>query len=275
MLTKNGGCAKRLTNQKPSTAPCLNIAKLGIVSRDFRNECKSRFRGFGDVIPEVLRILDVEKCDSVLFSLYSLVQHDGSFNKNILNKLQLDHVKTIFLEEYLDGEIREIKRFVVYHTTGEGWSEYAFMQKFGSITAMPQKEIQDFVKNEMPKRILGNCCVLLCGETNGVKYSPKDKNVKDTFGVRAAIPKTTNIVLNPIHDRMTRFEMKLKRQFLSEQGRWVVSVWNKGKKDNDDKVRDGKNPAWTVYHNGQNIVIPLIQSELPGIEIGILEITKV
>ena len=44
------------------------------------------------------------------------------------------------------------------------------------------------------------------------------------------IPKEANIILNPIHDYMLRPEMKLKREYLSRSERWVISVWNKGKK---------------------------------------------
>lgn len=137
--------------------------------------------------------------------------------------------------------------------------------------------MDDFVKNEIPKRIIGNSCVLLCGEINGVKYSQTYKKVQDTFGLRTAI-KDTNIILNPSHDRMTRFEMKLKRQFLSAQflseepGRWVVSIWNKGRKDKNGRVRDGKKPAWIVFHNGEEMKVETIRNNL-GVEIGILDCT--
>ena len=67
--------------------------------------------------------------------------------------------------------------------------------------------------------------------------------------------------------------MKLKRQFLSENGRWVISVWNKGKKDKNGKVRDGFNPAWTVFHNGKEKKVDLIPNQL-GVEIGILDFKK-
>ena len=106
---------------------------------------------------------------------------------------------------------------------------------------------------------------------DGVKYSPKDKKVHDVFELRASIPKTANIILNPIHDRMTRFEMKLKRQFLSENNRWVVSVWNKGKKDRNGRSKDGKGPAWTIFYDGEEIVVTPIENQL-GVEIGVLSI---
>jgi hypothetical protein len=72
---------------------------------------------------------------------------------------------------------------------------------------------------------------------------------------------------------MTRFEMKLKRQFLSEKGRWVISVWNKGKEDKNARVKDGSGPAWTVFHNGVSNDVDLLPNAL-GIEIGILDVEK-
>ncbi|PIU55320.1 MAG: hypothetical protein COS89_07690 [Deltaproteobacteria bacterium CG07_land_8_20_14_0_80_38_7] len=70
---------------------------------------------------------------------------------------------------------------------------------------------------------------------------------------------------------MTRFEMKLKRQFLSENKRWVISVWNKGKQDKNGKVKDGPDPAWTVFYNGNEKKVSSIQNNL-NLEIGVLDI---
>jgi hypothetical protein len=202
MLTNNGGI-KQIKSAKTDSAPCLRISRLGIVSRDYRHKYENGFRDFSQVMLEVLQLLDSKECDAALFSLFSLIPRDGFSVQNVLKELK--HVKAVFLEEFEDGKERKAMRFVVYHRKPQGWREYEFVQKFGTITGMPKKDIQDFVKNEMPKRILGGCCVLLCGETNGVKYFSKDKEIKDAFGVRAAIPKNANVILNPIHDRMTRF----------------------------------------------------------------------
>jgi hypothetical protein len=65
--------------------------------------------------------------------------------------------------------------------------------------------------------------------------------------------------------------MSLKRAYLSKKGRWVISVWNKGRRDRNGKVKDGRHPAWTVYHNGLPKEIKPIPNQL-GIEIGILDL---
>jgi hypothetical protein len=273
MLTKNDGSAKQIKSEKANTAPILSITKLGVVSRDYQHKFKNGFRDFSSALPDILKLIDDKGCDAVLFSLFSIVPRE--FYDPIAAFKGLKNVKAVFLEEFQDrNKTRDAGRYVVHHRTSKIWAKYEFTQVFGTLTGMAQKDIDDFVKNEMSMRVLGNCCVLLCGESNGVKYSPKDRKVHDPFGLRKTIPKQTTIILNPIHDRMTRFEMKLKRKFLSEEGRWVVSVWNKGKKDKNGAVRDGDAPAWTAYYNGQEISISPIEHSFQKIEIGILNVAK-
>jgi len=255
---------------KEGSKPFLNIRKIGIVSRDYGVKFSNGYRDFSQPLPQVLKLLDKERCDVVLFSLFSIIPRKGYDPRRAFNGLE--NIKAILLEEFQDGINREAGRYVIYFRASSGWEEYEFYQIFGTVTGMPQKKVYDFVNNEIPKRIIGNCCVLLCGETNGVKYSKIDKKIHDTFGLRKAIPKSVNVVLNPIHDRMTRFEMKLKRKYLSENNRWVISVWNKGKKGKNGSLRDGDGAAWTLYHNGKERMID-IHKEF-GIQIGILDISE-
>jgi len=234
MKNKGREHPKQTDTANTVSAPCLNITKLGIVSRDYSRKYDNGYRDFSHTLPDVLKLLDKNGCNAVLFSLFSIIPRE---RLRILDAFRgLKNIKAVFLEHFQDGKKRDAGRYVVYHRTSKGWSEYAFRQRFATLTGTSKREMDEFVNEEMKNRVLGNCCVLLCGETNGVKYSRKNKRVEDTFGVRATIPSKTNIVLNPIHDRMTRFEMKLKRQFLSKKNRWVISVWNKGKEDKNGNV---------------------------------------
>jgi hypothetical protein len=275
MMKSSGGQLQEKIGMR-SRGPELDIKKLGIVSRDYNHRFPDGSYDFSSTLRKVLEILDKEKCDAVLFSLYSINSGKPFDLETALNGLK--RIKAVFLEEFEefeDGSWSAIRN-VVHHRLNGKWNEYEVYQAFGSLTGLSQKNILSFVKEEIPKRILGNCCLLLCGESNGVKYSRTDKKVNDTFGLRAAIPHGVNIVLNPVHDRMTRFEMNIKRQFLSKKGRWVVSVWNKGKEDGNGTIRNFRGPEWKVFHNGieKNIdPIPNVLNEL-GVEIGILDITK-
>ena len=254
---------------KAESIPSLKVRKVGIVTRDYRTKFSNGYRDFSHTLSQVLRLLDDDGCDTVLFSLFSIIPRKGYDPRSAFNHLK--NIKAILLEEFQDGETREAGRYVIYYRTASDWKDYEFYQVFGTITGMPQVGMDNFVKHEVSKRIMGNCCVLLCGETNGVKYSKADKKIHDTFGLRKTIPRNVNVILNPIHDRMTRFEMKLKRGFLSENNRWVISIWNKGKQDKNGKVKDGPNPAWTVFFNGKEKKASSVQNNL-GVEIGVLDI---
>ena len=267
-MTKNRKSTAQSTNKATAHIPRLNISKIGLVARDYRDKFSNGYRDFSHTLPQVLDLLDGEGCDAVLFSLFGIIPRKSFNPRTAFNGLR--NIKAIFLEEFQDGKIREAGRYVTYYRTTSGWKEYEFYQVFGTITGLPQQVIDDFVQNEIPKRILGNCCVLLCGETNGVKYSKIDKKIHDTFGLRTFIPQDVNVILNPIHDRMTRFEMKLKRQFLSEEKRWVISIWNKGKQDKNGKVKDGSKPPWTVFYNGVETEVEGLWNDLE-LEIGIVE----
>jgi hypothetical protein len=267
-MTKKWHASAQSAIREAGPKPILNICKIGMVTRDYRVKFPNGYRDFSHALPQVLKSLDKNGCDAALFSLYSIIPR-GGYDPCIAFD-GLSNIKAIFLEEFQDGKNRKGGRNVTYYRTTSGWKEYAYCQVFGTLAGMSQPAIDDFVKNETPKRILGNCCVLLCGETNGVKYSPADKKVHDTFGLRKSVPQEVNVILNPIHDRMTRFEMKLKRQFLSQKKRWVISIWNKGKQDKNGKVKDGNGPAWTVFHDGTEVDVSRIQNDL-GVEIGISE----
>lgn len=270
-MTKDREVTLQSSTGIPESKPNLNICKIGIVTRDYQKEFPNGYRDFSYALPQLLKHLDDQGCDTVLFSLFSIIPRKGYDCRNALNGLE--NIKAILLEEFQDVDNRKAGRYVIYHRTSSGWDEYEFYQIFSTITGMPQEKIHDYVQHEIPKRILGNCCVLLCGETNGVKYSQIDKKIHDTFGLRKAIPKNVSVILNPIHDRMTRFEMKLKRRFLSKNNLWVISVWNKGKQDKNGKTKDGNGPAWTVFHKGNEIDAPKIQN-IYGVEIGVLNIKR-
>lgn len=266
-MVHSGNDQSPVSHQVLDDRPILAIRRIGLVSRDYRNRFPNHYRDFSFRLAEVLNFLDSERCDSILFSLYGIVSRQDIVVQNVLASLK--NVRAVFLEEFEDGRKRQVKRFVVHHRSVDGWREYEIHQKFGSLTDRP--DLEKFVEAELPKRSLGNCCVLLCGESNGVKYSRDRRRVEDTFGLRAKIPKSVTVIINPVHDRMTRFEMNLKRKFLSEDDRWVISVWNKGKTDREGKTRDGQAPAWSIFRNGRPTPVSPIPQDM-GLEVGILDL---
>ncbi|NCC99677.1 MAG: hypothetical protein EOL95_08280 [Bacteroidia bacterium] len=255
--------------KKPNT----RISKIGIINRDYNQE----FNGYWDFtqnLKAILKIFDDANCDAILFSLFSICPRQGFTIDRYLE--QLRNVKLVLVESFEFGESDEYRAMSNHayhkdHSTNK-WFRYDYHQKFGSLNKMSENMLSDFVSLEIPQRIFGNSLSLLCGETNIVKYSKSKKEVEDTYKLFYQIPENVQIILNPIHDRMTRFEMKLKRKFLSKNNRWVISVWNKGKADKNGVIKDGTKPAWTVFFNGKEIQIDKINHNLSEmIEIGIVD----
>jgi len=259
--------------------PKIYINKLGIVSHDYRIIENNGFKDFSYAFEETLSFLDDNECDSILFSLYTIIKRDSFKITNHLS--DLENINTIFVEEFVgDGEDRDVIKNIIYYKTSSGWKEYELFQKFPKLqytTKFRDSVISPFIDEVKNERIFGNCTVLLCGESNIVKAEKENyklKRIGDTYGYLKVVSDNVRIIINPIHDKMIRYEMKEKRKFLSENDRWVVSVWNKGKEDKNGTEKDGVGPAWSIFHNGKEVLIDTIFT-IPSkskIEIGILDI---
>lgn len=252
----------------------IKVSKIGMVTRDYNVVFPNGYRDFSHVLPAVLQLLDEAGCDLVLFSLYSLIPRPGYDPRTAFAGLK--NIKLICVEQFRDGKRgRKAGKVVVYYKTESGWRPYRVRQLFGQINRQSHRDAaRRLAEDELPRRVFGNCCLIVCGESNGVKYSREDKLIHDTYGLRAAIPSTVKIILNPVHDRMSRFEMMRKRQFLSAKGRWVISAWNRGKLNEQGRTRDGSAPAWTVFHDGKLVLIPRLENNL-DVDVGVIDISKI
>jgi hypothetical protein len=66
--------------------------------------------------------------------------------------------------------------------------------------------------------------------------------------------------------------MKRKRRYLSSRGRWVISVWNTGKRDKSGKRRDARGYPWTVFYDGREVGEADVIANQMGVKIGIVDI---
>ena len=124
-----------------------------------------------------------------------------SFNvQNILEELNFENIRTIFLEEFKDSEERVPLENVIYYQDKDKWREQRLTQKFARTNELTKKRIEDFRKEVKEKRIFGNFAVLLCGETNIVKYNKDDKKIGDPHNYLPLLNEEIEVILNPIHD---------------------------------------------------------------------------
>lgn len=254
---------------KTEPAPRLTVRKIGIVSRDYTHKYANGFRDFSSVFDDVLSLLNDERCDTVLFSPWSIDTRTSP-----RPSVRLSHIKSVLYETFREGKRRKGKDFLVFYRAGKNWHPHVLQGRsgFASLKGLPKSKVKKFVQDVKQHRVLGNCCVLICGESNGVPYHQNTGKVGDDFGLRRSLPKKVTVILNPVHDWMSRFEMRLKRKFLSH-GRSVISVWNKGKRGKNGKPRDAKGDPWTVFHDGQKIDVTRKPNKL-GVDIGIVELGR-
>ena len=227
--------------------PDLLIKTIGIVSRDYNHVFPNGKRDFSFALHRVLKLLDDQGCDLALFSLFTLIPRRGHELKYALGGLT--SLKMVVIEEFEDGPERKAGEVVVYIKDGLDWREHRIKQAFGKVNwAKDIPKLKTFIREELSRRCFGNTCLFICGEINGVKYDKLgSKQIIDIAGLRNAIPDHIDLILNPQHDKTTRFEMPMKKAFLSARNRTLVSAWNKGRVDSRGRVKDGKGPAWGIF----------------------------
>ncbi len=266
---------KVLCDSAPSTktgpAPHLKVAKIGIVSRDYNHKYANGFRDFSEAFSEILTLLDGEHCDTVLFSPWSI-----DARTSCRPSVRLSNIKSVLYEKFTGkGKKRKGKEFVVFYRRGNSnkWHKHVLGGRcygFASLKGLPRGHVEKFVQDVKQHRILGDCCVLICGESNGVPYHQNGK-VLDDFGLRRSLPRGT-VILNPVHDWMSRYEMPLKRKFLSKD-RLVISVWNRGKRaKKSGRPRDGKGHPWNIYRDEKEQPVTILNHGIEKVEIGIVKI---
>ena len=136
-MTKNRVTTVRPEMNKGETKPRLDIGKIGIVTRDYRMRFPNGYRDFSHSFSEVAKRLDDEGCDTVLFSLFSIIPRKGYDCCSVLNGLK--NIRTILFEEFQDRSTRKPGRYVIYYRTTQGWKEYEFCQVFGTVTVCARK----------------------------------------------------------------------------------------------------------------------------------------
>lgn len=260
-----------------SVLSTLEVKIIALVTRDYKE--RSRKADFSAHFENILKYCDEKGCDSILFSPYTFF-YGYRIKRDALNRLK--NVKIIFIEKFrqIYNPIDQSKYFIFFRN-GESWDKYEtkqFLARIENPRSFKKNLLAEFRSEFKSTRLFLNFALLICGEINIVKYSKSLKTIEDSYSFIREIPNNIEIIINPIHDRMTRFEMGLKKKFLSSQNRIVVSVWNRGKKFKDGKSRDGNNPSWSIYKNGDEIIVP--REDIPfdtgksRIEIGILKISK-
>ena len=258
------------------------IQKIGLISHNYWTKDAHGLMGYASNAAILNQACDAEKCDTVLYSLFTWDFRSKLPRTTASLFHDLRHVRCIIMEvgDCFGGD--QTERTVEIWLKGRS-NAIKRQQKCAS-----SKEAaycgESFMKDEFPTRHVENALLMICGESNLVNM-PRSGGVADPFEFNKRLEQeSVKLILNPIHDYMVRPEMCKKREYYSQNGRTVVSVWNKGKRAWDkEKNKYSDRPIseswlpWTVFHDGVNRtdVVKELQSPIarrPDIMLGILSL---
>jgi len=218
------------------------MKRIAVVSHNYNLLNRYGHHDFAEHVVQTNRICDAEGCDTILYSLFtwdekSPVQRDY---KTLFGGLK--NTKCIFLEV---GNKKSAQKIVEIWLK-DGNKPRLIQQKFAK-SSQPLEFKREFIR-DINTRVVRNGIIVVCGESNIANYVPKEGNFRDPFGFNDILKSLgTKVILNPLHDYMTRYEMKKKRAYYSLEGRTVVTVWNQGKKKGEARI------PWTVFRNGKDL----------------------
>jgi hypothetical protein len=218
-----------------------NINKVAVVSHNYNLSNSHGHQDFAEHASQIHSVCDGEGCDTILYSLFT-------WDEN--SPIQRTH-KTLF------GDLKRVRCVILEvgnkksaHKIVEVWLKEEerprIMDQCFAKSTDPYERKREFIRS-IPRRIIGNSLVAICGESNIANYMPSNGNFRDEYGFNGELEALgIRVVFNPLHDYMTRYEMKKKRAYYSKNQRMVITVWNMGR---------GKESSipWTIFYNGADI----------------------
>jgi len=235
---------RRIAKQKREKEKTIDSPqKIGLVSRNYQVT-----NDFSEYMPKLIDIADKNNCDTLIYSMWSL---DDSIKKVTKNQVfqNSKNIKRVILETGNFDLMSDLKTEIWFKDKNE---PRIIFQRFAK--AREEEYKKELIVERFFERIIEDCFILLCGETNIIKYKQKLKRLDDKYHLIDIFEQfEINFIFNPVHDYMIRHEMKKKRAFLSLNNRYVISIWNTGKiSSTGKKIAEAKIP-WTVFFNGQDV----------------------
>lgn len=231
----------------------FNVKKVAMVSHDYNITNIHGHRDFAEHASQIHAICDGEGCDTILYSLFTWDENSPVRRSHQALFANLKNVRCVILEV---GNMKSANKVVEVWLKDE--EQPRIMDQFFAKSSDPYERKREFIRN-IKRRIVGDSLVAICGESNIANYMPSNGNFRDEFGFNAILESNgIKFVFNPLHDYMTRYEMKRKRAYYSRNQRMVVTVWNMG------RGRESKFP-WTVFYNEEDITAQVGEVS-PGIK---------
>lgn len=223
--------------------------RIGLVSYDFSG--KADFLVSTEKWPpgydNINRVLDRAGCDLILYPLLPVETPFKSAVPAEPDFSGLASVRAVFsgVEPQTDGTRRAV----------------AWMRESSKPRLMAERvqRVRDSyrpsttIAADFEQRVVGDAFFLFGGEINALTYKRNTGVAVDNVGLLDFLrERSISTILNPASFYMRRWEIKLKRQYISEQGVVVVTLWNKKAWPKPKFVGEASLP-WTVYRGGEDV----------------------
>jgi len=247
------------------------VQKITLVTHDYNRRDARGLWDYSEYVGRINRRCDQEGCDTILYAPYTWDVRSAVPKTQEALFEGLGRVRRIILEAgdlSANGDEPGLEDLAI-----EVWRRgdplpLTIRQLFAK-SQEAAAYAEPFV-DDLPRRRIANALVMVCGESNIIPLV-RVSGVSDPYRINRRLTEMgVGVVLNPVHDYMRRYEMKLKRQYFSRGGRSVVSVWNQGK-------RGEAHLPWTVFHGGEDHTaavreLPTPFEEREDIRIGIVSL---
>jgi hypothetical protein len=243
------------------------IKKIAVVSHDYNVADKTGHYDYSEDLARINRICDEQGCNTILYALYTWRKDSPQPRNHDALFAGLSYVRRVILEL---GHPFTYDNVEVWQR-GRAAPAYAKQRFARSSDASFSK--QAFL-DDLESRRIGDALLVICGETNITSTVRGSNDFYDPFRFTDRLREMKiSLILNPIHDYMTRHEMRKKRRYYSLGGRTVISVWNQG------RGKESHLP-WTLFHDGVERTeavreLPRPFSDRPDIRIGIVDVSQV
>jgi len=242
----------------------IQAKKVAVISHNYNRLNRFGFQDFTEHFSQINMVCDRNGCDTILYALFSWDEQSPvqRTRKTIFDGLK--NVESVIIEV---GNKKSLRKVVEIWLNDE--ESPKMIEQFFARSNEPYERKRDFI-HDIGHRVFGNTIIILCGESNIINFIPSNSTFRDDFGLNKILKvNDVKVILNPLHDYMTRYEMKKKRSYLSSERRAVITVWNQGKRKGEARV------PWTFFRDGKDMteqvreISPNIASR-PDIRIGII-----
>ena len=262
----------------PSEAPPFHMSpkKIAMVALDWcRGYEEDQYHradydqpGFFPLFQRIAETCDQQGCDTILYAMFSHSEHEHpALKKQELFGPQPEHLQWVILETSKD-EARLDNLTQVWARSHE--KPHTLIQRLARGQDAKGKRA---LMADLQGRIFGSTMLPLCGEIGIINTQRDSDEIVDVHHFLDVLDEEgIEVILNPGHTFVRRYEVPIKRAELSKGKRWLLSVWNRGW---HEKGPQGQTP-WQVFYDGHEVPERVIEPPHdlgPDVRIGLVELS--